>query len=396
MRELFYLGTFFIFFSLGTASNAFCQEIDFPKRNLDNQIKTTIEGEVIGKKVDSLYLYQATTDPRGKKFAVPVKNGKFKYTLETDAIQAYKLVFPYQLHQGSWHSVVFFSEPGKIDLTLYPKTPVKDKAEGAKYTNTYQRLSSKLMSTYNPKFDSLYAQIDSLQVVPKSSNDSVRKADKIERLKNEIDSLAKSASNTQVQYIKNHRSPVSYYMMTEAALDPLADKQELEKQYQSYAQKYPNHPYTYLVRKSLGANDNIKTGSHYVNFTAPNIQGKNYELQSLIQGKIAILDLWASWCGPCIKTSRDLIPLYKKYKDKDFVVIGVAREFENTKRLKNALEKEQFPWLNLVDLDDKHHIWRQYGIPYSGGGQFLISSEGKILAIDPTISEINTILKKRL
>lgn len=394
MRELFYLGTFFLFFSLG--SNAYCQEVDIPDRNLENKITTTIEGEVIGKKVDSLYLYQATTDPRGKKFAVPVENGKFKYTLETDAVQAYKLVFPYQLHQGSWHSVVFFSEPGNIDLTLYPQAPAEDKATGAKYTNTYQRFSSKLMSTYNPKFNSLYAQIDSLQKVDEGSNDSVNTADKIKSLKNKIDSLAQSASDARVQYIQNHRSPASYYMLTEAALDPLADKQELKKQYQRYAREYPNHPYTYLVRQSLGANEKIKTGSHYVNFTAPNIQGKTYELQNLIQGKVALLDLWASWCGPCIKTSRDIIPLYENYKDKDFTVIGVAREFENTERLKKALAKEQFPWLNLVELDDKHHLWRKYGIPYSGGGQFLISRKGQILATDPTVSEITEILNKRL
>ena len=60
------------------------------------------------------------------------------------------------------------------------------------------------------------------------------------------------------------------------------------------------------------------------------------------------IDVWATWCGPCIATSRTMIPVYNEYKNKGFTIVGVAAEIDNTDRLIKTLEREEFPWLNLV------------------------------------------------
>ncbi len=48
-----------------------------------------------------------------------------------------------------------------------------------------------------------------------------------------------------------------------------------------------------------------------------------------------------------------MIPIYEKYKNNGFMILGIAREFKNTLAFENALEREKFPWLNLIELDDK-------------------------------------------
>lgn len=139
----------------------------------------------------------------------------------------------------------------------------------------------------------------------------------------------------------------------------------------------------------------IKVGGVYEDFIAPDLDGVEYQLSNLKEGKILVLDLWASWCRPCLQKSRELIPIYKDYHGDDFTIVGVAREFKHTKNLERVLAREKYPWLNLLELDDQREIWLKYKIPFSGGGIFLIDREGQILAINPTAEEVRRILEEK-
>ena len=58
------------------------------------------------------------------------------------------------------------------------------------------------------------------------------------------------------------------------------------------------------------------------NFKLPDINGKTVTLSDY-QGKIVIVDFWATWCPPCKMEIPGFIKLQEKYKD-DLVVIGVS------------------------------------------------------------------------
>lgn len=52
------------------------------------------------------------------------------------------------------------------------------------------------------------------------------------------------------------------------------------------------------------------------------MNGNIINLSDKIKGKVALLNLWATWCGYCIAKSRTMIPIYNEFKDKGFIGSG--------------------------------------------------------------------------
>ena len=382
-------------------------------------IKCTLKGEVMDRPQSSrVILYKQSEDPRIHAIDIPIVNGKFEYVLNCEHEERYELVFNDDFESGSFMPVSFFSERGVINFVLYPTDRFNEnKINGGKLTREYWDYFSKVLNVnkavenaFNAYLEDNYSEIlNKHGALKKDFNEKLRLLNKdginvSSALKSISDSTYREFDIWQLQYIKENSTIVGYSILLSTAgslvqrnrifqetndISPYADLYRT-----IYAPKFPDHPYSEQM-EDLFAGSSIKAGVPFVDFTAVDLTGKPVKLSERITGKPAVLHLWASWCGPCRKKGKELIPVYEEFRDKGFVVIGVARE-KHVSTAEVAIQLDKYPWENLVELKDAGKIWEKYGIDNSGGGVFLIDQNGIIVAGDPSIEDIRSFLVDKL
>jgi thiol-disulfide isomerase/thioredoxin len=87
-------------------------------------------------------------------------------------------------------------------------------------------------------------------------------------------------------------------------------------------------------------------------FTLKSIAGTTHSLADF-KGKVVFIDLWASWCGPCRAETPHLAALYEKYKKDERIAFVSVAVSDGQKEWRQAVQKDQPAWLQLVDKDDQ-------------------------------------------
>ncbi|MCK7591627.1 AhpC/TSA family protein [Subsaxibacter sp. CAU 1640] len=386
-----------------------------------------ISGKTVGTDTKSIILVKPNQDTRFDSIIeIPVIDGKFHYESKLDHPE-YVTLF---LTKDLGRFMPLFLENEKIDLTIYPEEEFdKNIVEGGKLNDEYRKYKERFDDKFNnrikplqdiikalfksdeynsDKTKLLYTELkkakdqDEKVVIYKKLNDLEKSGEnlspKAKELDNKIKPIYEEQKMFQQNYIESNPNLVSYSFLLDNLIfnKENLDVNSAKKNYKILSDANPTHPYNELASNLINAIENIKIGKKYTDFSAPDLNGTEIKLSEKINGKIALLDLWATWCGPCIAKSRTMVPLYNEYKDKGFTIIGVAGEFKNTDRLVKFLEKEKWEWTNLVELDRQNNIWQKYGVDGGGGGIFLIDENGLILAKDPTAEEVRIELESRL
>jgi thiol-disulfide isomerase/thioredoxin len=147
-----------------------------------------------------------------------------------------------------------------------------------------------------------------------------------------------------------------------------------------------------FILKAQGPTPNITDDR--LDFTVVSLKGDSIKLSSL-KGKVFILDFWASWCGPCRFSNKDLTKLYKKYKSKGLEILSVSVDDE-MKDWKKAVAKDKITWLQGIDpasFDAMSAIkWQVDALPST----FLVNKDGDVVLINPEKDDLENKIKELL
>lgn len=92
----------------------------------------------------------------------------------------------------------------------------------------------------------------------------------------------------------------------------------------------------------------LAVGEKYVDAEFYDLDGNKVMLSSLVpEGRITMLEFWASWCGPCRGEIPHLKHIHEKYPEFDIISISVDDSVDEWKK---AVREENMDWIQLRDV----------------------------------------------
>ena len=377
-----------------------------------------VSGTVANKDYRTVLLFRADQNWNQEKPAAKfhVKKGNFSGTVRMDTTLVYDFVFtvpasgmaqvrPFVPTQTGVHVVcpetmaesilLESTSPENVNLNNYAEIHKGMKAVSDPIYQEYNQLV-KEERLYNDAVNALVAEA---RTAPREKARELW--DQYDKLKNRNDSYSEEGLEAKLKldefnalldglsrdYLIDRPMLSSFYLVwhnVETARQQGKDLQPWLDVYENhYAGLFPDHPYHAMILGLVGNN----VGEKIRDFALPDADGVEHKLSELTAGKIAVVDFWASWCGSCRIRSKALKPLYEKYNGDDFIIVGVANEYNDDAKWRVALQRDGYPWVNLVAVDGGPYLLSNHA------KVFLLDRDGTILSINPTAEEIEAVLR---
>ena len=141
---------------------------------------------------------------------------------------------------------------------------------------------------------------------------------------------------------------------------------------------------------------NVAVGKKFTDFEMADPKGEVHQLSEFVgNGKVVLIDFWASWCPPCRKEMPHLVELYKQYKNKGFEIVGISLDSKPEAWAKGVKDLN-ITWTQLSDLKG----WQNAGAALYGVNSIphtvLVDKDGTIIAKNIHGEEIDAKLQEAL
>lgn len=155
----------------------------------------------------------------------------------------------------------------------------------------------------------------------------------------------------------------------------------LSRQAKKWQQKAPAQPFVQQLSTLTDSGKlPLQVGQFMPDFALPMVSGDTISLKNLLGKRLTIVDLWASWCGPCRRENREtLVPLWQQYRDRGLQIIGYSID-SSPAAWKAAIAKDGAGWPQASHLSGDVTPFMEALKISTIPANFILDAEGKVLA----------------
>lgn len=278
------------------------------------------------------------------------------------------------------------------DLLMFIFTPRSAHPQGEDYPDVYRELK---LEDYT-KDNTILQHPQGRTILALLSNYEIRKKMEDQEF---IESIGGITPQSIMQYnlpkIEN-KEVQGYYVLDNASSNQTYDG--LLAYQNKYSKYLANDEQKEIMKNYLIEAASNAEGEEAFDFTFPDVKGKDHSLADF-KGKLVYIDIWATWCGPCLKEIPYLKTLEKAYHGKDVVFMSISIDKQKDyDKWKEMLVEKELAGVQLFAGERAEDITK----PYKVGGIprfLLIGKDGKMIsgnAPRPSSDEIKILLDASL
>ncbi|MCY4426176.1 MAG: TlpA disulfide reductase family protein [Halieaceae bacterium] len=118
-----------------------------------------------------------------------------------------------------------------------------------------------------------------------------------------------------------------------------------------------------------------RVGEPLADFTFPDMDGRPVQLAAL-RGKVVFINVWTTWCPPCIEEMPTIQRLHEKLNPKGLVVLAINMDALGRQTVEPFLSKRRLTFPILLDPESQtERLYRTAGIPES----FIVDKAGLLV-----------------
>ncbi len=139
-------------------------------------------------------------------------------------------------------------------------------------------------------------------------------------------------------------------------------------------------------------NHGVRLADLWADLAVRDLDGRTWTAADF-EGRVVLLDFWATWCAPCLADFPHLERARAAYGERGLVILSVSLDRSSRSDLRSFARRQNIAWPVLHDgLGAAGAVARRFHVEYPPRS-LLFDREGRLVALDARASTLDAALR---